>query len=109
LAPTPNVLLNASPDFLQRSVLLIKPSYPFLKCFPSGRRDTRYALFRNPVPEKRKSPLDPSDEGFIGVLLDVQLAERLVDDHNSPPQRPPRGSHDHPVIHEAGVGQTRGL
>ena len=32
--PAPNVLLNGSPDILQRGVLLIKPSYPFLKCFP---------------------------------------------------------------------------
>jgi hypothetical protein len=49
--PAPNVLLNASPDFLQRGVLLIKPSEPFLKCFPSGRHNSRGALLRNPISE----------------------------------------------------------
>jgi hypothetical protein len=38
--------------------LLIKPGYTFFKIVPGRGRDTSHALGRNPIPKKRKSPLD---------------------------------------------------
>ena len=89
--------------------MLIKPSHTFLKCNPCCGRNSGHAFFCNPVPEKRKSAPDPSDEGFVRVLLDAQFAEHLVDDHGGTPEAPSRGCQNHPIVHKAGVGQPGSL
>jgi hypothetical protein len=53
-----------------------------LKCLPSGKRNSRHALLRNPISQESKSPLNPRDERLVWVLLDAQFLERLVDDPN---------------------------
>jgi hypothetical protein len=102
-------LPNAPQDFLPRRILLIKPGYPFLKSLPSRSRNSRHAPLRNPISEEGKSLLNPPYKGLVRVLLHPQFPERLINHANRSPEAPARRSQNHPIVHEAGVGQAGGL
>jgi len=78
---------NVSPDVDRIHTLLIKPGHPFdapfdrLRGYLQSRRCERIA-------QKVKAPADPADEGLVGVLLDVQFRQRLVDQPDRRPEFP---------------------
>jgi hypothetical protein len=55
--------------------------------------------------QKVKAPADPADEGLVGVLLDVQFRQCLVDQPDRRPELPPGRGKDDPIVHEPGIRQ----
>jgi|SRR5580704_12056817 hypothetical protein len=83
--PAPNVLLNASPDFRQRGVLLIKPSHPFLNAshVEGATSVTPFSVIQYPrnVNPRSIRPMNVvsgccSTRSFRSVSLAVTMARR---------------------------------
>ena len=77
--------------------MLIKLVYPFdesLSCWLGNSHDaSRIKL----VAEKTESSVNSTDERLVGMLLYMQLRQRLIHDPHRPPQLPAGRCQDHPV------------
>jgi hypothetical protein len=59
------------------------------------------------VAEKVETSLDPANEGLVGVLLQTEHSQGLVDQPHCAPKLPAGGSQNENVIHEADIEQPQ--
>ena len=62
---------------------------------------------RNGISQKIKASCDSANESLFGMLPDLQLCHRLVDDSDRFSQLPASWGEDYPIVHEANVNQAR--